>query len=80
MPDLRGERRSSPGVVRGILSGEKGPARDIVLANCAAALFAAEQTDDLRAGVATSAAVLDDGTAAALLEQFAELTRTIGGN
>ncbi len=61
----------SAAVIRGVLAGEGGPARRVVLANAAAALLAAERVRDLRAGVALSAQALDSGRAAATLRALA---------
>lgn len=47
--------------IRGVLEGEDGPARRIVLANAAAALWAAEQVRTLREGVERAEAALDAG-------------------
>lgn len=69
---------SSPGesarVVREVLAGKPGAARNVVLANAAAALLAAGVVDDLRSGVERSAAAIDDGSAADLLQRFAAKT------
>ncbi len=64
---------ASAAVIRRLLSGEDGPARRIVLANAAAALWAAEAVPTLREGVERAAAALAAGTPRAVLEQ---LTRT----
>ncbi|MFQ5731369.1 MAG: anthranilate phosphoribosyltransferase [Planctomycetaceae bacterium] len=63
-------------VIRGVIAGEAGPARNIVLANCAAALFAVDETADLPTGVATAENVLDDGSAGSLLDRFVTHTRS----
>jgi anthranilate phosphoribosyltransferase len=57
-----------------ILSGEKGPKRDIVLANAAAALLVAGRAGDLREGMAIAAESLDSGAAAAALENLRKFT------
>jgi anthranilate phosphoribosyltransferase len=59
---------ASAGVIRGILAGESGAARRVVLANAAAALVAAGRADDLRAAVKLAADAVDSGRAAAVLE------------
>jgi len=50
-----------------IFSGERMPARDIVVLNAAAGLVAAGVVDDLGAGVEAAAAAIDDGSASAKL-------------
>lgn len=58
-------------LVRAVLAGTQGPARRIVLANAAAALFAAERVDHVNEGIAQAAAAIDDGRAARILQQLA---------
>ena len=50
-------------IARKVLAGEKGPARDIVLANAALALLAAEKISELKEGVRLAAEVIDSGAA-----------------
>lgn len=54
--------------LRALLEGEKGPLRDIVLLNAAAALIVAGKAENLAGGAALAAAALDDGHAKATLE------------
>jgi anthranilate phosphoribosyltransferase len=57
--------------VRAVLGGgERGPARDIVLANAAAALWVGEAVPTLAAGVQRAADAIDSGAAAATLEKL----------
>jgi anthranilate phosphoribosyltransferase len=66
--------------IRSVLAGEPGPRRDIVLANAAAALFAAERTADLRAGVAQAAEAIASGKAGEVLRRLVEFSKTgMGG-
>ncbi len=60
----------SAAVVRGILAGERGPARDIVLANSAAALWVAEKSTDLTEAASIAAQAIDSGAAGGILEQL----------
>ncbi|MBA4064104.1 MAG: anthranilate phosphoribosyltransferase [Isosphaera sp.] len=60
----------SAATVRGVLDGKDGPARRIVLANAAAALWAAEAVGTLREGVERAEAALDAGKPRAVLEQL----------
>ncbi len=62
-------------VIRRVLAGEPGPARDIVLLNSAAALLASEQVSDLRSGVRLAAEIIDSGAAQAKLEQLVRYTQ-----
>jgi anthranilate phosphoribosyltransferase len=70
---LGGDRRANAEIVRRILRGEeRGPKRDAVLLNAAAALFVAGKAKSLVEGWELAAEVIDSGKAAAKL---AELTR-----
>ncbi|MDX1593198.1 MAG: anthranilate phosphoribosyltransferase [Gammaproteobacteria bacterium] len=61
-------------VVRRVLGGEDGPARDIVALNAGAALYAAGLAETFEAGVARAGEVLASGEALARLERLAEFT------
>ncbi len=63
-------------LVRQVLSGEKGPRRDIVLLNAAAVITAAEKAADLRAGLAVAAQAVDSGAALRKLDELAALTKS----
>ncbi len=67
----------SAAIIRGVLDGAEGPARRIVLANAAAALWAAEVVTSLRHGVERADASLRSGRARAVLDQ---LMRRVGPN
>jgi len=64
--------------LRRVLAGERGPARDIVCLNAAAALVVAESAPDLRTGVAKAARTLDGGGAAGVLDRVIEFTTRPG--
>ena len=75
MEALRGgDAKENAAIVRGVLSGEQGPRRDIVLLNAAFALVAAGKTASLEEGVALAAAAIDSGRALAQLERLAAMT------
>ncbi|HEY5313113.1 MAG TPA: anthranilate phosphoribosyltransferase, partial [Pirellulales bacterium] len=59
-------------LIRRVLAGEAGTARDIVVANAAAALWTAGRADSPRAGAALAENAIDSRQAAALLAQLAE--------
>jgi len=52
------------------LAGEKGPLRDVVLLNAAAALIVAGRAADLPEGVAIAADTIDSGRAAVVLARL----------
>ncbi|MCW2614588.1 MAG: Anthranilate phosphoribosyltransferase [Frankiales bacterium] len=81
LDDLRGGNAAhNAGVARDLLGGVKGPVRDAVLLNSAAALAAHAAAegplrDRLRAGFDTAAAALDDGRAGVLLDRWVEVSQ-----
>ena len=60
--------------VRAVLAGERGPAREVVLANAGAAIFTAGAADQLLPGVERAAEAIDSGDAADVLGRLVELT------
>ena len=69
--DLRGGDVARNGdILRSVLAGETGPCRDVVLLNVASALQVAGIADSWSAGIEVAAAAIDDGRAAAVLEQW----------
>jgi anthranilate phosphoribosyltransferase len=60
----------SAAIIRGVLNGADSPARRIILANAAAALWAAESVKTLREGVEKADAALKSGKPRAVLEQL----------
>lgn len=65
---------ASAAMVRGVLSGEPGPARDIVCLNAAAALVVADLAADLTEGLKLAARTLDNGGAQRALDRLVEIT------
>ncbi len=57
-------------ITRRILSGEKGPKRDVVLLNAGAAFYAAGKTRSIADGVKLAANVIDGGAATETLKKF----------
>jgi len=64
-------------LIRRVFQGEKGPARDIVMLNAAAALYAANVEDSLESGLEKARSVLDSGLALDKLETLASFTQTL---
>jgi len=63
------------GVVRRVLGGERGPRRDVSLANAAAALYAAGRCESLAEGAALAAESVDTGRASAVLDKLVRCSR-----
>lgn len=66
-----GDAAANAEIIRRVLGGGRGAARDIVVLNAAAALVVAGVAKDLPAGVATAAGAIDSGKAKAKLEELA---------
>lgn len=62
-------------LLRGMLAGQPGPVRDMVLANSAAALLVAGQVESLRSGVERASRAIDSGAAGQLLERWGAMSR-----
>ena len=63
-----GDAASNADAIRGLLSGEMGPRRDVVLMNASAALLAAGVASDLADGIARARESIDSGKAAGALD------------
>jgi anthranilate phosphoribosyltransferase len=80
LPDARPEDLTGGNAVenaahiRALLGGLRGPLRDIVLLNAAAALLVAGKAKTLREGVALASESIDSGKALAVLEALARLS------
>ena len=60
----------SKAMLLGVLGGEHGAARDIVVLNTAAALYAANVVDSIQAGTERASVAIDSGAAKGKLEQL----------
>jgi anthranilate phosphoribosyltransferase len=75
LEDLKGgDGEANAGVMAEMLDGAKGPIRDIVLLNTAAALIVAGQVENLKDGVAEGAKAIDSGAARATLDKLIDIT------
>ncbi len=73
--DLRGgDATHNASLIRAVLAGETGPARDVVLLNAGAALFICGHAAGLKQGIALAAAAIDDGRAARTLAALVAVT------
>jgi anthranilate synthase/phosphoribosyltransferase len=69
-----GEPAENAAITRGILAGESGPRREVVLLNAGMALVAAGVASDAREGLERAAESVDSGRAASVLEELAAYT------
>ncbi len=72
---LGGTAEDNATIIRSVLSGERGPQRDVVLLNAAAALLAAEVVTSVREGVDLAAQAIDSGAALDTLERLARFSQ-----
>ena len=73
--DLKGgDAATNAAAIRAMLGGERGPFRDVVVFNAAAALIVADRADSLAHGAAQAAQSIDDGRAAAALDRMVAIT------
>ncbi|MFM9938479.1 MAG: anthranilate phosphoribosyltransferase [Hyphomicrobiaceae bacterium] len=75
LSDLKGgDARTNAAAIRDVLAGKRGPFRDIVLLNAAAALIVGGKTTELRQGVEMAAHAIDSGAALRALETLIAVT------
>jgi anthranilate phosphoribosyltransferase len=72
-----GTARQNTRILRGVLSGEVGVRRNIVIMNAAAALVAGNKASDLKEGVYIAEKTIDNGQALAKLDGLIKLSRSL---
>jgi anthranilate phosphoribosyltransferase len=70
-----GDAATNAAIVRGVLGGQAGGPREVVLLNAGAALFVAGAVESIPAGIARAAAAIDEGAAAGVLARLIEVSR-----
>lgn len=70
-----GTAAENAAIVRGILSGESGPRRDVVLLNAAVSLFIAGAVSSIRDGLKRAVHAIDAGHAGQTLDRMARLSQ-----
>jgi anthranilate phosphoribosyltransferase len=74
--DVRGgDVGANVDLAKRVLAGEKTPHRHLVLLNAAAGLIAAGMVDDLVTGIEVGAEAVDDGRAAAVLDELVRVSQ-----
>lgn len=73
-----GSPKESLEVLRAVLSGEKGVARDIVSLNAGAAIYVAGAANDLADGIAKAQEAIDSGAASERLAHYVSMTQELG--
>ena len=64
-------------ILRRVLKGEKGPHRDVVLMNAAAALVSGDMVESLQEGVKLAAEAINSGKALEKLERLIEVSQSL---
>jgi anthranilate phosphoribosyltransferase len=72
-----GNAQKNARIIRDILQGERGAARDIVLMNAGAALYVGGLAQDLHKGIQLATASIDSGNASARLNALVDATRGV---
>lgn len=72
-----GDSETNARIAKAVLAGEKGPARDVVCVNAAAALSAAGLAEDIHEGLQVAAESVDSGRAAAVLDRWVEVSNRL---
>jgi anthranilate phosphoribosyltransferase len=75
---LGGSPEENAQITRNILNGEKGPKRNIVIINAAAALVAAGQAEDLKQGIRIAETAIDEGVAVKKMEALIRYSQENG--
>lgn len=74
-----GDPATNAHIMRDILNGGKGPKRDVVVVNAAAALMAASAAKDFPEGIEKAERAIDEGEAKAKLEALVQFTQASDG-
>ncbi|HEY7792159.1 MAG TPA: anthranilate phosphoribosyltransferase [Vicinamibacterales bacterium] len=72
---MGGAATENAAIVRDVLAGASGPARDIVVLNAGASLLIAGAVTSIVGGMARAAAAIDSGAASATLARMAEISQ-----
>jgi anthranilate phosphoribosyltransferase len=76
LEELRGgDAETNARLLRSVLEGERGPHRNLVLANAAAAFVVAGKAQGFIEGVARAAEVIDSGAALKTLKKLVDFTQ-----
>ncbi len=74
-----GDAAASAAVITGVLEGEPGPARDIVLANAAAAIYVSGRAPSIAGGMTVAESSIDSEAAREVLEAYVARTGELAG-
>lgn len=72
-----GDKNENAKILRSLFNGEKGPKRDVVLMNTAAALVVADRAEDFADALLLASEVIDSGRAAQKLQEIVKVTNAL---
>jgi anthranilate phosphoribosyltransferase len=72
-----GDKNENAGITYGILRGDKGPKRDVVLINAAAAIAVSEKAPDFRTAFEMARECIDSGRAIKKLEEIKSISQSL---
>lgn len=72
-----GDKNENARILRSLFNGEKGPKRDVVLMNTAAALVVADRAEDFADALLLASEVIDSGRAAQKLQEIVKVTNAL---
>jgi len=73
-----GTPEENASILHRVLNGKKGPGRDVVVLNAAAAIYAGNRAADLKEGVRLAEVAIDSGQASEKLEGLIKLSNSLG--
>jgi len=73
-----GDPATNAGIIRAVLSGERGPRRDALVLNAAAALWVADLAPTLAEGATLAVEQIESRRALQVLDRFVAISRTLG--
>jgi anthranilate phosphoribosyltransferase len=74
---IGGDSQINADIIISIFSGEKGPKRDILLLNAAAALYVGKVAASIEEGIKIATEIIDSGRAMLKLNEFRDFTRAV---
>jgi anthranilate phosphoribosyltransferase len=72
-----GDKNENARILRSLFNGEKGPKRDVVLMNTAAALVVADKAKDFADALLLASEVIDSGRATQKLQEIVKITNAL---
>lgn len=72
-----GDSKENAKIILSILNGDRGPKRDIVVLNAAAALYVGKAAEDIQAGIAMAEELIDSKKALDKLNELREYSNSM---